>query len=553
MKNRFIYNKPFYLLIAVLMLQSSLSLGQVQNPYWYFPPYRVDFTTSTPTVSSIGTGALTKTSVANGIHNTSGNLSFYVADRNAQGRTGQTGDLYINQLGKEELIIPVPGECNSYYVLGYVSVNSIKNGIAVTSYYLVPSKVSINSDGTWTSIDISPYVEINDPSKCTYAVSTPFLDGSSYASYLYILDGSEFTIKRYKVTSGGIDTGVQLAQTIGFFKGYEMELSHDQRYLAFGAHASNVPYIYVYDLDNNTYETYYPFMNFGSISGIEFSKDGKSIFAAEDVTNKIYKIDLNSHASTEVQGSDGLGTSQLELAYDGYIYASDGTYLKGFDPDAASPSIVKIINVSNPITYDADGNVYTLVDQIDGLNYSAPFSIPSCLGLKTYSGVHSGTGGGLPSLTQNYEEIRTSGSVVANTSTSVSFKAGVSIDLEAGFEAQSGSRFDATFQSCASVQIPNCSSTNRLADVSFDAAVATDLALSPNPTSGNFSVQCNFDLAENVYGVISNNLGESVMNITPDMFNGNKLNVNMEGFPKGLYYLNIKNGNKQYGKKVVIQ
>ncbi|MBO9698802.1 MAG: T9SS type A sorting domain-containing protein [Sporocytophaga sp.] len=552
MKNRYIFNKPYYLLVTVLMLKSIVSFAQVQNPYWYFPPYRIDFTTATPTVSSIGTGALTKASIANGIHNTSGNLSFYVAGSDAQGRTGQTGDLYIDQLGKEELIIPVPGECNSYYVLGYTTVNGIKNGIAVTSYYLVYSKVSVNSNGTWTSTS-GGYIPIDDPSDATYASSIPFEDGSSFASYLYILDGSEHTITRYKVTSSGIDMGVQLSNTSGFFKGYELELSHDQRYLAFGTQASDVPYIYVYNLDNNTYETYFPFSNWGRIAGVEFSKDGKSIFAAEYITNKIYKIDLNSHASTEVQGSFGLGTSQLELAYDGYIYASNGTQLKGFDPSAASPSIVKTINVSNPISYDADGNVYTLVDQIDGLKYSAPFSIPSCLGLKTYSGVNSGSGGGLPSMTQNYEIIKTSGSVIVNTSTSVTFKAGVSIDMEPGFEAQNGSIFDASIQSCAAAQIPNCSSTYRMAEESFDVALTSSLVLSPNPTSGNFSVQCNFELSENVIGTISNSQGEAVMTITPGMFNGNMLEVSMGGFPKGLYYLNIKNGNEQYGKKVVIQ
>jgi len=543
MKNRYIFNKPFYLLVAVLMLQSFVSLGQVQNPYWYFPPYRVDFTTSTPTVSSIGTGALSKAGIANGIHNTSGNLSFYVTDDDAQGRTGQTGSLYFSAFDKEELIIPVPGECNSYYVLGYSIV--VGSG---SSHVLVYSKVSINSNGTWTST-LGGNISIDPPAEFCFAASTPFVDGSGYASYLYIMDGSEHTIDRYKVTSLGITFDTEIADHIGQ-RAYELELSHDQRYLAFAWAESMVPKICVYDLLLNTYqEKGITGLWQGSFSGIEFSKDGNSIFAAESYTDKIYKLNLKDGTFSDVGGSSDLGDSQLELAYDGYIYASNGTQLKGFDPDAASPTITKTITVSNSIS----GDIYTLVDQIDGLKYSAPFSIPSCLGLKTYSGVNSGSGGGLPTLTQNYEKIKTSGSVVVNTSTSVTFKAGVSIDLEAGFEAQSGSSFEASFQSCAATQIPNCSSTNRVAEEFIDAAVTTSLALSPNPTSGNFSLQCNFDLAENVFGIISNSQGESVMTITPGMFSGNKLEVNMEGFPKGLYYLNIKNGSEQYGKKVVIQ
>ncbi|GAL84620.1 hypothetical protein MYP_1848 [Sporocytophaga myxococcoides] len=556
MKNRYIYNKPFYLLVAVLTFQSFLSLGQVQNPYWYFPPYKVDFTTSTPTVSLIGTGALTKTEASNGIHNTAGDLSFYIMGNDIQGRTGQTGTLNFSPFLKEGLIIPIIGECNSYYVLGYDVVHGIKNGMDVTQYFLTYSKISVNPNGTWTSTP-GDYIPIDDPSDASFAVSPYWYkkhghDNYTYYSVLFLMDGSTHAIDDYDVSSSGITkSDFNLSDTRGG-KANELEVTRNGG-VAFGF--ENQPIIRIVKSENIYQDYSIPGLLDGGFSGIEFSRDGLSVFGAERITNKIYKFNLLDNSVSEVAGSSGLGLSQLELAYDGYIYASNGTQLKGFDPEAASPSITKTITVPNPIS----GGIYTLVDQNDRVDYSNPFNMPECLGWITLSGLNSANpipSSNLWSEYFGYQKIKTLGSVVVNTGTSVLFVASGSIELNPGFEAEYGSTFEAFVEECWTPEVPDwvtCPPTNRIAEESFDVAVPSGLVLSPNPTSGVFSIQCNFDLTEDVYGMISNSRGESVMTITSGMFNGNMLNVNMEGYAKGLYYLNIKNGNDQYDKKVVIQ
>lgn len=84
-------------------------------------------------------------------------------------------------------------------------------------------------------------------------------------------------------------------------------------------------------------------------------------------------------------------------------------------------------------------------------------------------------------------------------------------------------------------------------ELSLDNQVVTY----PNPTNGNMQVVCNFPAGDYTMK-ISNVLGQTVYEETVNMSGTFTKNINMSGFDKGVYFLNIEGKNSKADKKILV-
>jgi hypothetical protein len=340
-------------------------------------------------------------------------------------------------------------------------------------------------------------------------------------------------------------------------------LSHDQRYLAYGSKglATFSCSVHVYDLINKTLLTY----NFApndiytevySVAGLEFSEDGKRLFVSI-YNGGIKYIDLMNGSVHDVAGSANLGSSHIELASDGFMYVSNGTALKGFDPNLPNPTITKTISgIPNPLTnvsfFSDNYAIYTLPHQVDGMNYNEPFKAMGCFPLKDYKNVQS-SNGSLPSITNNYVKIKTTDNVTVNSGKSAVFKAGKEILLQPGFEAQLNSDFTAIIEGCPDFTPEDCGSTYRIGKFENDDFVelSKNISATPNPTNGEILVTLNIENLESSNGGIYDSKGNIVMRILPELIRKNKFDLNISSLPSGLYFIKIHNDENVFVEKLI--
>jgi hypothetical protein len=313
------------------------------------------------------------------------------------------------------------------------------------------------------------------------------------------------------------------------------------------------------------------------IMGIEFSPNSERIFfsfaksVAADaqsinkigsfaITDDSYK-QLISTDLTFIPGTAALSGSFLETAVDGYMYVSDGSYLRGFDPNSASPTISKSIQIANPLTPNVPtnpnhpDNYYTLNDQIDGLNYTNLFKAITCPSPIVYSNVSSGSGT-LP-LVSVASTITGSSNTVISPSTTVSFKASQEIVLSPGFVANNGSIFNAIIEPCSTgTYIDYCGGAGnvggRMAQPILEETKSInkeDLSIFPNPSSGIFTINLGNDVK---FGNVKiyDQLGKPVKEISIE--NANKVDIDLSNFANDMYIVKIDLGNELIVRKIIV-
>jgi len=419
--------------IAALMVAVCTSgLAQTQMNNWYVGPKKINMTVSTPVPATItpvlGTAtAATAGHVANGFYDNSGtgNLLFYIAD-GAVYDYNNTLIGNINSGGAEIAIVPFGDNstCQRKY-----NIFSTSGGVS-------------SPTALWqTVLDMNSYslTIVNPPLAMQYgtefgalAVSKTF--GASLDRYLYFMAASG-TVgasdgQIYKAiihNNGSVSSpvllypnptlGVSNANAGGNVFSKELELSPDGKWLAWASYSKgNIGggfptqnrYHFVAldgngDLDIATYGTTNVYQQFNitganynlnntGFRGVEFYKDasGTKLFMGAGIDG-IYSTTVGipfTNTFSFVTSSNGtptssFGFSQIELANNGYMYASSGNTtgnnIGAFLPSNPSPQILSANSfpLANPPfdLYSLGGTnpnstLYTLPDQIDGQNYS---------------------------------------------------------------------------------------------------------------------------------------------------------------------------------------
>ncbi|MGY8987279.1 MAG: T9SS type A sorting domain-containing protein [Flavobacteriales bacterium] len=77
--------------------------------------------------------------------------------------------------------------------------------------------------------------------------------------------------------------------------------------------------------------------------------------------------------------------------------------------------------------------------------------------------------------------------------------------------------------------------------------------LYPNPTKDKFEIVLHAETNELITAYIYNLLGELIISESLLTENSNTLPFNLESYPKGIYYVSLKIGEKFYFEKIILQ
>ncbi len=397
-------NKSKLLMLLVLM---NLALYSQMNNF-VMPPFKFGVNTSPTSISPLYSGAPTSGQyfVSNGVYNLNGNLRFYVKDDyiydpngSAVGPLGSYSGPYGNLifLSGEIVILPVPGDCNKYYVLYGKSYGPLVG--AAVLYVIVdcstPTPTVIYNTGTnaflvmYTS---SNNINIASSKKTGTGISAYY---DFYAVYTSV--GSAI-INHFVVNSGGVTGGASIGYSgsIGSL-GTELEVSPNGDWLAYNNSSGSVAAIKL--TNPSTYATgteqVYNY-SFGRIRGLELVGNGTPdlyvagaiypnggptipIFDIIDLTNSIQTplmiapYDLNETQIEYTKAGQICGISDLNgtryfIEYDITSNNFNPTPINNVNPNANANSIASI-------PY-AGTNIYTIPDQVDGEDYNNFSTVP---------------------------------------------------------------------------------------------------------------------------------------------------------------------------------
>jgi WD40 repeat protein len=355
-----------------------------QKTFWSLFPTVIEFPAGT-TSTLPGTLSNTTYLAENSVH-LDGQLQFYV--RNTYGFTvmDRFGTTYApgnnTASGKELEIVPVPGSCDTYCVM---FMESIFNATSKFAYF----EVKVNTDGTLKVYDVKKKSTVYTDIVTGLAVSKRI--GSSADRDIYVVAHTG-VVDRYTISPS--PAGIEFQETYSFTTSsnysarliYEADLSPDGLFLAWGGDDGDA---YVLDLVNDVlHEIALPAVAYNQrVVGVEFHtvvEGGTSLYASM-AGGGVYDIDDFAMATptvTFVANSGFLGTSQLELALDGLIYAvnSSNGFLSSIDP---LNNTVTTLNIPVSSSGGYVNATYALPQQIDGELDAAFYGVdpPSISGL----------------------------------------------------------------------------------------------------------------------------------------------------------------------------
>ncbi|MCU0359550.1 MAG: T9SS type A sorting domain-containing protein [Bacteroidia bacterium] len=377
----------------------SLGLYSQMNK-WAMPPKTFDVSSSPASINSLYTGAPSSGSyfVSNGVYDLNGNLRFYVVDDYVFDATGSTisqlgthsnGGNSYNRWGGEIVIVPMPGECDKYYVF-YNRSNPNMTGTAVVYIIVDCSSTTpsiISNSGSAFVVENLTY------NGAGIAVSKKTGSGASSTYELYyVYQPSVGTseIKHCVISSSGISSPSSIGYTgsIGCLP-TELELSENGLWLAFNDALTGK--VAVLNLSNaSTYaassELVYSYTG-GEVVGLELVGSGTpDLYVAGNVSGTPFfdLCNVTSSSQTALNISPySLPNSFLEYSKSGQVcgigdYAGN-RYLIEYDVTSSVVNATQMNNVnpnSNTTSYESlaynsiSAGVYTLPDQLDGENYT---------------------------------------------------------------------------------------------------------------------------------------------------------------------------------------
>jgi hypothetical protein len=353
-----------------------------QPNYLTLPPYKVNVSGTTPSISTITGAATAQYKVSNGAYDENGNLLFYIKDGSVYSATSTfIGGAFIasNQVGHshEIAIVPVLGQCKKFYVIGFI------NGLSTCQLH-------------YSTIDCTPVT----PS-ITYntTLSTPLLSDGEQKNGIAIskLIGTTNTRFLYTVTLNYAkkwiisSTGITLSNTVSAAGGTsnlsELELSSDGTKLI---HSSSYTgqNMYVYSLDiNGNFNITTPYVSYifpsgiTNVYGVEIDASNTKVYLCTN--NGLYWNTIGSTTFNQISGtSTTYSNSFIESAKDGYMYVVSNTGILGrlnTSTNTVAASGITQTMQSNGYLPSLYGNPYTLPDNIDGDNYNYFFGVAAAV------------------------------------------------------------------------------------------------------------------------------------------------------------------------------
>ncbi|MFK7970796.1 MAG: T9SS type A sorting domain-containing protein [Bacteroidia bacterium] len=381
-----------------MILLPSFSQAQVtQYPYWFVPfkaasfafPSNPPVQVAVPQPASAPAGDKDQHAF-NGAWDDCGNLLFYVAGRSLYNSTGvKVSDLAMSS-ETEISVFPAPGTENWYFIVYQAPVGFATTAAFYTLYDVNTGAIPIDpgSGNMLKDLIAGDFAHSNGQvffpvGPIRQAVSKLSVFHGFECRNLYIVDDIGKVI-RYDIGCCQINNPVVIFNTpqISDF-GSELELSHDQKYLAWSVtrtinNANGPgPVINVLEIANtsNFVEVELPGI-WENISGIEFDASGERIMATIEcmdpftMDNGAWLIDFqgpphNNPNFSAQPGTDAFSRSQVELARNGYWYVSNTQQLLAVDPMTFSVNSANTINFSNTSVVPPN-NVTILPDQVDG-------------------------------------------------------------------------------------------------------------------------------------------------------------------------------------------
>jgi hypothetical protein len=446
--------KHHFLLLLAWVLTVNLN-AQTQLKKWILGDNNSVFDMSNPQPVLYGTlGAGNKPILKNSMHDNKGRLLFYVGDWKIYDGFGNVicdidcipgGTACHNaDINPEYPIVPCIEDNNScrkrYYVF-YTNTDYLARNVKLFAKIVTVD----NNEGKVTAVDVkdaSGNRRILDYS-ATYAnfpgvnwqatglavsqvKQTFFNDGPNdfvYNRYLYWIAGEvrKITITKVDDANDGISTSQTIfsiyQNPVFKFNTFEADLSHDGQKLVWSSSLENVSqhdYYYLEldnkgDWDNVTNEVFSVVTKIADngigLRGVEFTPDGSELVVStggisSPVTGSwshgIYHKPLIPLSSPFqfVSNSQEHGTSQLELAQNGLIYAASPTYTYlGYAGVELNTFTFPhgIVNSGFTTTAQSFLLLYCLPDQIDGEDYNSTLIDFYDLGSYTFPGINNAT------------------------------------------------------------------------------------------------------------------------------------------------------------------
>jgi hypothetical protein len=417
-----------FFIVFILFVVSNMC-AQTQNNIWSLPPNYYDFSTANlqalPT-SPFGYDGTPAKFGHNAMQDANGELLFFIVDNTIYDKDGLQIDFFpnINTPGQEISIVPDPSSCERYYIF-YSGVAPYYGILDLTVPWIV-------EQGPVSSI--VPILGINwvfqtDKTSGHTIVSSQLNENNE--RFIYSLLRSVVVV--YKIDNSGIssvgsfpiDTGyitsdsllgtmemVKISPTVSRLAFSYRVIHNDQNNPPIRAY-SQVTYTdinnttglpimgtvntFKYPDDNNQPNSNKPF-----IHGLEFSPDGEYIYITHDKTTivpssiDIYQVGVSSNpipvANIPAIDAEDFENSEIELGRDGNLYFA------GNNNAGTNNRLASFSNPSNPISGTWTNNalqlsynfvqpkpnfegskIYTLPDQIDGMDYNDSFLInPTC-------------------------------------------------------------------------------------------------------------------------------------------------------------------------------
>jgi len=419
------------LLISLgLLMICTNSFAQTQMKKWFTNGKEIDFSTTTPTVSNSNAFLSGAKEGANAYYGPENNLLISVIDKNVYNRLGALiGTIanldsdplisqgYYYELGTELSIVPNPeSACKVFLIYEVTWQNSGGSFYRVfNKYYYAEIDLTLNNGlGGFSALSSGPggvyrdiLIPVPVPTFQTHSVDHTygsFVVGkkNQNSRNIFFVTGRRRFISGtntinshvYKATinAQGISNLSQIYSSSSIdLSNVEAELSHNNTMLAVGCnkHAGTISQtqdVVLFHLNSNgtvnNVSTYnLPGSNNIAVTGIEFNPNNLNIIVGVSGIG-LYRLNLINSISTFITNSNNYGNSQIELAYNGYMYAANSQdALRAIDFDATIPLLLPTIDnnnvnlqsnsiIRNQYPHTSYGNnIYTLPQQIDGQNY----------------------------------------------------------------------------------------------------------------------------------------------------------------------------------------
>lgn len=418
MRKRFLNAFASGLLLAFFLLNPNISQGQKLR--WFIPPYNVNTTSSVFLTTSAPVSYTTTTPYfqSDAAYDDFGNPLFYVMDYGIYNSAGtwaaslptyydpslnyepcsapdatsdQYSRMYTNPTG-EMAIVPVPGQCNKYYVI-YGMYSQAMGGNALLYVIVDVSGTTVTMSGTnVVNLGPAPYFcgtktnatlisTFSGEVDVEFAVSKILQFG---AEDRYLFTAARDGISRFTITNSGIGSKQTLMSSLVNnstysltdydFAAMDIDLSNDQLKLVWASGMATS-----YTSDRNLYEmTLNTTYGYSSVKrytcstlvyGVEYDATASRLYAST-TGGVYYSLTSGSSMSTLVTGtSASYEQSNLEQLRNGNIAVCNKTN-NTIQQIKLTGSTYSIVNSTVPAYCNVNPKtIYRLPNQVDGDSY----------------------------------------------------------------------------------------------------------------------------------------------------------------------------------------